>query len=317
MILIFRTMDGTLLERSEIEDGSWVHVTDPSDDEKRFLTERFGLSADDIEDALDIDAEAAVWRTNGYTAVILLCSSESHTEGSIPYITVPLAIFLTESAVVTLCTSEPAVIEDLLLSNLSSVSTPEREKLLLTIMLRSAYIFRRQIREIREKSSIDKEIVKHSITGKKIISILNHGESLIYFASALQSNQGMLDDFRKIGELHPGEEEEGLLEDVIVQNRQNVRAANTTTEVHRTMLEGVSSIVSLNLNQLVKVLTEITIALTIPAIIGAAWGMNVDLPLKDLPFTFWILIGLMAGTALAAFLLLRTGEVINPTRWRR
>ncbi|MDN7023452.1 hypothetical protein FGU65_00805 [Methanoculleus sp. FWC-SCC1] len=83
------------------------------------------------------------------------------------------------------------------------------------------------------------------------------------------------------------------------------------------MPEGVPSIVSLNLNQLVKVLIEITIALTIPAIIGGAWGTNVEHPLKGLPYTFWILIGLMVVTALATFVLLRTAEVIHHARWRR
>ncbi|MDD2474091.1 MAG: CorA family divalent cation transporter, partial [Methanoculleus sp.] len=93
--------------------------------------------------------------------------------------------------------------------------------------------------------------------------------------------------------------------------------ANTTAKLHNDLIGGFTSLVSLNLNNLVRTLTEITIALSVPAIIGALWGMEVSLPLKEHSLAFWVILSLMGVLAVATFVIIRAGELLDPARHRR
>ncbi|WP_346434743.1 magnesium transporter CorA family protein, partial [uncultured Methanoculleus sp.] len=314
MIFPFRTVDGALTLRDHPEEGGWVHVLAPSDEEKEYLIQEHGIPRDCIEEALDPDALARARKLDGSLSIVLLCS-RSGAEQSVPFVTQPLGIVLREKMIVTICSRDPELIFDLLLEDAYAVPTYERHRFCLMILLQNARIFKVHLGEIRERGVLDEEVLTRALTGTGLIDLLDGERSLAYFVSALGSNQEMVEALRSSRYLEP--EDRDLLEDVVHRNRESLTVANTTAKLHNDLIGGFTSLVSLNLNNLVRTLTEITIALSVPAIIGALWGMEVSLPLKEHSLAFWVILSLMGVLAVATFVIIRAGELLDPARHRR
>ncbi len=293
-----------------------MHVSMPTEEEKTWLRETFRIAESYIEDALDEDERPRVERREEFVFILVRCS-RSDAEETIPFVTIPLGIFVHSTVLVTVCARDPDVIADVVESGAGGISTDRRTTLLLHILLRNSKIFGRHLRRIHEQSTLGEEELERSLTGGTMIRILNHGKSLIYFSSSLASNQAMLTRLQKSNflELAPGDPD--LMEDILYQNIENVETAEVFSRIHTGMMDAFSSLVSVNLNVLVRILTEITIALSIPMIIVGLWGMNVSLPHAGNPFAFWIILSLLTILAVATFVVIRLGEVVTPQGVRR
>lgn len=296
----------------DLRDGAWIHVEDPTDDERVWLREDLGVPADWIRDSLDPYQRPRFQRQDGLVLLIALCPRTARQRPE-PFATVPLGIVLFPDRAVTICPRNPDLVDRARDAD-GDRAVPGR--VALELLFENEQVFREALAAIHDRSTFEEEELRSSLTGRRLGDLIDQGRSLAYFESALRSNDRMLDAAREDG-LFDGEELMTLLDEVRERNEENGELAAVFTRIHNDLMEGFSSLVSMNLNTLVRTLTEITIALAIPALIAGMWGMNVGLPLEEHEVAFGILTLLIVALGVAAFLLIRFSERFGKWRVRR
>lgn len=300
--------------RTDLREGSWVHVEDPDSAEQAALRDGYGIPADWVSDALDPYQRPRFQRQGELVLIIVLCPRTVRARPE-PFATVPLGIVLQPDRAVTVCGRDPDVIGDIRRAGDGHRAGPRL--VALELLLANEQVFRDGLGEIHDRSTFEEEELRSSLTGQRLGDLIDQGRSLAYFESALRSNDRMLDAARDDG-LFSGEEDlEALLDEVRERNEENGELAAVFTRIHNDLMDGFSSLVSMNLNSLVRTLTEITIALAVPAIIAAMWGMNIGLPLEEHDTAFVLLALLIVAFGVAAFFVIRFAERIRPRLRRR
>jgi magnesium transporter len=151
--------------------------------------------------------------------------------------------------------------------------------------------------------NIERELHK-SMKNKELIQLLDLEKSLVYFSTSLRGNEIVLEKMLKLDAIKKYPEDEDLLEDVIIENKQAIEMANIYSNILSGMMDAFASVISNNLNIVMKFLTSVTIVLTIPTMIASFFGMNVPVPLSMQPYAFIIIIAISLGlsTILALFM---------------
>ena len=143
-----------------------------------------------------------------------------------------------------------------------------------------------------------------SMKNKELIQLLSLEKSLVYFSTSLTSNEMVLDKMMKLGYIKKYQDDVDLLEDVIVENKQAIEMCNIYRDILSGTMDAFASVISNNLNIVMKMLTAITIIISIPTLIASIWGMNVPLPLSGNRYGFWIILGVSAGlSAIIAYIM--------------
>ncbi len=219
-----------------------------------------------------------------------------------PFATVPVGLVLASDRVVTITRRDPDMIADLQAG--PSPRPDDPAAFAVALLAANEEVYRQELREIHDRSTFKEVELKRSLTGERLAELIDHGRSLAYFSSALESNGRMLASVREDGLAGA---EEAAFDEVVERNGENAEIAAVFTRIHGDLMEGFSSLASMNLNVLVRTLTEITIALAIPAMVIGLWGMNVIVPLEETEIAFAIVVGL----AIVSFLAIRFGENIR------
>ena len=124
---------------------------------------------------------------------------------------------------------------------------------------------------------------------KELIQMLRLQKSLVYFSTALKSNEVVLEKLMKHEYIKTYPEDTDLLEDAIIENKQAIEMANIYSSILTGTMDAFASVISNNLNIVMKFLTSVTIVMAIPTMISSFFGMNVSLPLAG-QFSFWIIV---------------------------
>lgn len=288
--------------------GIWTHISDPTDEECAELQNRLDLPADWIRDSLDPYQRARFQRLDDLALLIVL-SPRTVRNRPEPFATVPVGLVLAADRVVTITHRDPDMIGDLRTG--PQPRTDDPAAFAVAVLSANEEVFRRELREIHDRSTFEEEELKRSLTGERLAELIDHGRSLAYFSSALESNGRMLASFRDEGLEQADPETRAAFDEVIERNGENTEIAAVFSRIHNDLMEGFSSLVSMNLNVLVRTLTEITIALALPALVVGLWGMNVAVPFEEVDIAFAVLLGLMVVVAIATFFAIRFGERIR------
>ena len=265
--------------RTDAWDRTWTHLEDPDEDEQAWLRDALGLPADWVRDSLDPYQRPRFQRSGELVLILVLCPRTARRRPE-PFATVPLGIVLLPERAVTICRRDPDLIDDVRGSGGPPARNPPG--IALALLLANEEVFRRDLRAIHDRSTFEEEELRAlPDRGAPGQTLIDQGRSLAYFDSALRSDGRMLDAVR----------DDGLFEGDGACGPRSRRSSSGTTRtprsrevfsrIHADLMDGFSSLVSMNLNALVRTLTEITIALAVPAIIAALWGMNVPLPLEE------------------------------------
>jgi magnesium transporter len=218
------------------------------------------------------------------------------------YNTIPLGIILADHVIVTVSLVENQVISQFLHNRIKGFSTFKKNRFLLQILFRTAILYLSFLRQI-DKKSRDIEIgLLRSTENKEVVKLLELGKSLVYFTTSLKSNDLVMEkllrtwnshsesELKKALQFYPEDEE--LLEDVIVENKQAIQMAEIYSSILNSMMDAFASIISNNLNLVMQILTVFTIVLALPTMVASFFGMNVALPFQNVPSAFWGTIGL-------------------------
>ncbi|HLO14206.1 MAG TPA: magnesium transporter CorA family protein, partial [Anaerolineales bacterium] len=262
----------------------------------------WGIDADYINYSLDLDEMPRLERDEDY-AFILIRIPHSQPESDIPYTTIPLGILIKGNMIVTICRYEKEMFTVLANGKYRLLKTGKRYRFALYIFLETATRYLGHLREINRKTESIEDQLQQSTRNREVLELLKYQKSLTYFATALRSNEVMMERVQRTQIFNYYEEDQDLLEDVLTENQQAIQMTSINTEILSSMMDAFASIISNNLNSVMKALAAITIIINVPAVVAAFYGMNVSLPGEEHPLAFLTVLGISLGlTALATFI---------------
>ena len=283
MITIYKSIENELRSLNEASVGSWINVTKPSSQEVARLID-LGIPQDYITYSLDIDERARTEREDGQQLILLRVSYFEGEMTDIPYITIPLGIILTDHYIVTICREENEVLEEM--TRLKDLSTTKRNRFVLRLLFRIASRYLTHLRQITKSVDALEDKLQMSTRNKEVLELLKYQKSLTLFTTALKSHELMMKRLQQSQMFRAFEEDEDLLEDVLTETQQAIEMTNISSNILSSMMDAFASIISNNLNSIMKFLASITIILSLPTLIASFYGMNVRLPLEEQPMAF-------------------------------
>jgi magnesium transporter len=300
MLTIYKTTEQRLETIETIANGAWVNVVDPTPEEMEKLV-NWGMDMDYINYSLDQDEMPRMERDEEYT-FILLRIPIYQTESDVPYTTVPLGIMILGNRIITVCRYSSDILKTLTNGKHRLMKTGKRYRLALYIFLETSARYLTLLREINRATELVEDRLEKSTQNREVLELLKYQKSLTYFATALRSNEVMMERVQRTQLFNYYEEDQDLLEDVLTENQQAIQMTSIATEILSGMMDAFASIISNNLNVVMKALAALTIVLNLPAIVAAFYGMNVALPGEGQPYAFLIVIGISLGvTAIATY----------------
>ena len=301
MLTVYKTTEQGLEQLDSVANGSWIKVVDPTAEEIQKLAD-WGVDADYINYSLDLDEMPRIERDDDYT-FILVRIPHRQPDNDIPYITIPLGVLIKGNMIVTICRYEKDMFKVLADGKYRLLKTGKRYRFALYIFLETATRYLTHLREINRITEALEDQLQKSTRNREVLELLKYQKSLTYFATALRSNEVMMERVQRMQIFNYYEDDQELLEDVLTENQQAIQMTNINTEILSSMMDAFASIISNNLNAVMKALAALTIILNLPAIVASFYGMNVELPGQNHPFAFMSIIGIsIALTALATFI---------------
>lgn len=275
MIRIFRTIDESIHQISEMQDGCWVALSAPSATELLDISNQFQIDIDHLRAPLDEEERSRIEVEDGYTLIIVDIPMIEERKGKDYFVTIPCGIILTENMIVTTCLYETPVLEAFMDGRIRNFWTYKRTRFILQILYRNASMYLQYLRTIDKKSDEVEKKLHIATKNSELIELLELQKSLLYFTTSLRSNEVVLEKMLKIDAIKKYPEDEDLLEDVIIENKQAIEMAHLYSGILNGTTDAYASIISNNLNIVMKFLAMVTIVMSIPTIIGSYWGMNV------------------------------------------
>jgi magnesium transporter len=301
MLTIYKTTEQGLEQLDSMANGTWVKAVDPTPEEIQKLVD-WGIDIDYINYSLDFDEMPRMERDDEYT-FILLRIPHSQPESDIPFITIPLGIMIKGNTIVTICRYEKEMFKVLANGKYRLLKTGKRYRFALYIFLETATRYLTHLREINRMTEAIEDQLQKSTRNREVLELLKYQKSLTYFATALRSNEVMMERVQRTQIFNYYEDDQDLLEDVLTENQQAIQMTNINTEILSSMMDAFASIISNNLNGVMKALAAITIIINVPAVVAAFYGMNVALPGETHPLAFLTVIGIsLFLTAIAIFI---------------
>jgi len=292
MIEIFKIKENGFERADGYGDDCWVNVAAPDDTEIKTLSAEFDIPEDFLTDSLDANERARIETEDGCTIIILRVPFLNDEDSNIPFSTLPLGIILPEkkNRLVTICCRNNKVLTDFITGKVKNLRIGNRVDFILKIFLRTTLLYLFDLQEINKMTSDIEDELHESIKNRELIELLNLEKSLVYFTTSLKSNDLMMTKLQKVKNISLADEERDTLEDIVIDNRQAIEMADIYSNILSGMMDAFASVISNNLNIVMKFLTSISIILMIPTLIASLYGMNVKLPFQSSPHAFLITI---------------------------
>jgi magnesium transporter len=215
----------------------------------------------------------------------------------------PLGIMILGNKIITVSRYESDIFKPLTHGKHRFLKTGKRYRLTLYIFLETAVRYLSLLRQINRSIELVEDRLQKSTQNRELLELLKYQKSLTYFATALRSNEVMMERVQRTQIFNYYEEDQDLLEDVLTENQQAIQMTSINTEILSSMMDAFASIISNNLNVVMKALAALTIILNVPVIVASFYGMNVHLPGENNPLAFLSIIGISVGLgALATFI---------------
>ncbi len=317
MIRFFKTEELKVTPIEEFERRCWVEMVSPTDDEVEDICTLSGIPEEMLKAALDEEESARVEADDGATMYIVDSPMMVETEeGDDTYTTIPVAIIYNNKCIVTVSLHENPVLAGFR-SNRTRVSTLKPVGFVLNFMLENVKRFSYLLKQIDKKSLRLQAELHKSMRNQELIELLGLQDSLVYFSTALSGNSSVYGRLSRLEPVKANEDYQDLYEDVLIESRQAVEMCSIYRDILKTTMDAFSSVISNNVNDVVKRLTIITILVAIPTLIAGLLGMNVDLPFgmglngDFAAWQFWIIVGISVALTVvcSVFLVKMTDKV--------
>lgn len=295
MIRYYLTESDRLREIDAPQNGCWISMVTPDERELREVTERYALEPDILRAALDADERSRLDTDEGYTMILVNIPTMGQQSDNELYDTIPMSIVLTGDVIITVCGEDSPVIHSFAEGKVRDFHTNKRSRFILQLLYRIDTLYLQYLRNVDRKSDEVETKLHKSTQNRELIELLKLEKSLVYFTTSLRSNEVVLEKLLRTDLIKKYPDDADLLEDVIVENKQAIEMANIYSGILSGMMDAFASVISNNLNIVMKVLAIITIVMAIPTMIFSAYGMNVNsalMPFAGSPLAFPIIIGI-------------------------
>jgi magnesium transporter len=302
MFKIYKKVDGKIGEIPKYTKNCWINVTDPTPEEIAKLQKDFHVPEEFIEDILDID-ERSRTEINGRWLLIVIRIPVYLPKSDISFHTIPLGVLISNNMIITLCDQENEIINDIAESKIKGIDIENMHNFVLYLFQLSASYYLRFMKIItRRTNQIEKDIRK-SIENSQLVNLLKIQKCLVYFVTSLRSNEFLLNKLQKAKFIDNSMLDEELLEDVQIDNKQAIETATIHSDILTGMMDAFASVISNNLNVVMKRLTVITLCVMIPSVFSGLFGMNVPNFAEDSRYAFWgVVAASLVLTAILVFI---------------
>lgn len=308
MIQIYKSeseLNSNLKMIDTIESGSWINIVAPSDEELILISKKTGVSLDFLKAALDDEETSRIDMEDDSLLVIVDIPFTEMEDNSLTYDTYPLAIIHTEKQLITVCLKNSKILTDFANEKVKSFYTFKKSRFTLQILNRISTYYLLYLRQIDKKSLMIEKRLHKSMKNRELIQLHSLEKSLVYFSTSLKANEITLEKMLKLELMQKYEEDKDVLEDVIIENKQAIEMTEIYSNILASTMDFFASVISNNLNIVMKVLASVTILMAIPTIMSGIYGMNISpLPFAENPHSFSIVMGMTFGIcAVVAFVL--------------
>lgn len=299
----YLSLEAGLSQLEEYTPKCWINIEFPDEDDLHFLTEELGVPSEFLADIADVDERPRTEKEDDWQLTILRIPLESNIQG-LPYMTVPVGVITGKETTITVCYRKSQLIPDFI-SHIrrKSISIPSQADFITRMIYSSAVWFLKYLKLIYLEINRAEKELEESVRNEDLMRIMRLQKSLVYFSTSIRGNEAMLGRLRtatRAGEIDPD-----LVEDVSIELRQAYNTINIYTDICNSTMDALGSIISNNVNTIMKRMTSLQIVLTIPTMIASFYGMNVDVYIAGWHYSFVAIMIISVIISAIAFVLFK------------
>ncbi len=289
MVKYFMSADGKIQELKAPSNGGWIALTNPTAGEILDISARYEIDIDDLKAPLDEEERSRVEVEDTYTLILVDIPIIEERNEKDWYGTIPMGIIMKDEIMITVCLVETPILTAFMEGRVRNFNTYWKTRFILQILYKNASWYLHYLRIIDKKSEEVEIRLNRSSKNEELIEVLELEKSLVYFTTSLRSNEVVLEKLLRTERIKKYPEDEELLEDVIIENKQAIEMANIYSGILSGTRDAFASIISNNMNVVMKFLAAVTIVMSIPTMIASFYGMNVSqegVPFANSPYGF-------------------------------
>ena len=304
-------------EIQEYKKGNCINMIAPTEEEIKKVCEKLKIKEDFIRYSLDYEEKARI-DIEDYDNTILfiidvpIIEKENNEQ---VYSTMPLGmIVVRDDYFITVSLKQNRVISELEKSKAkNNIITYKKSRMILQIFYKNAELYLKYLKKINKETEIAESVLKSSLKNKELLKMLSLEKSLVYFTTSLKSNEVVMEKTLRGRIIKLYEEDEDILEDAIIENKQAMEMSKIYSDILNGTMDAYASIISNNLNVVMKFLTSITIILAIPTMIASYWGMNVQVPFQNTnsPWPFYTVVIFSVILGIIAMIWLKRKDMLD------
>lgn len=315
MIKIYNTDLETNItsEVNEIKKGCWINMVSPSENEIKEVCEQTRITDDFIRYALDYEEKARIdIEDDGTILFILDVPIIEKDQDSEIYTTMPVGLIVVrDDYFITVSLKKNKIIGNIERNMNKKVTTYKKSRFIFQFFYENASVFLKLLKQINKETEVAESILKKTLRNKELLKLLNLEKSLVYFTTALKANEVVMEKTLRGKIIKLYDEDEDLLEDAIIENKQAIEMSKIYSDILNGTMDAYASIISNNLNGVMKTLTSLTVILAIPTLIASLWGMNVPVPFQDSSFGFWVLVLMVVVVTMITVVYLKMKDLLS------
>ncbi len=303
MITIYKTNAEQLEKCKKISEAAWINLVNPTPDELRAVREQLNILPEYLQYPLDEEESSRVEKEEDQVLIIVRIPETLKEEGVVRFETIPLGIIVVDNIVITICLRQTELLDDLEYSrNIERILT-DPVNFVFHIFLQIAYSYLSHLKQIDKLTDQYEKELHRSLRNQELIRLLNLEKSLVYFNTSLKANDLVMARLESGRYVPITEENEDVLEDALIENQQAIQMAQVYSDILTGTMDAYASVISNNINIVMKFLTSVTIVLMLPNLVASIYGMNVPLPFQKSPHAFATIMGLSFGlSAIVAYI---------------
>lgn len=317
MIKYYKKSDTAIVEIEQPEKDCWINVHPPFDHKRiAALSDAIDIPIDFLLDSIDINERSRFESDDNVKLIVINTPVENDIENSIDndalYITIPIGIILTKDHNIIISSAQNRVIDWFFSIAIKHIDPTDKDNIVLKIFEKNVVYFIQYLNEMNKKRYLIEKELMHSSRNTELAKLLNIQKSLVYFVTDLRANELLMVKISRTNFLNikNNEEKSDYLQDIIIDSSQALEMANVYTNILVGTMDAFGSIISNNLNIVMKRLTSVTIILMVPTLIASYYGMNVSpLPGSGVLNPFWFVISMSIVGAVILFF------VFKKIRW--
>ena len=292
MLNIYEVSNKKIENIDSIKEGCWLDLVNPSQNEIKEVVEKTGIDKEILLKMLDEEELPRIEKRNEETLIILDTPYLADSNSKLKYKTNPLGIIISEKGfLITLSLKEQPFVDYFKNINIENFTLKRKCNLISQIFIMVAGRYQKELTSINEYINNREKVLLKSTNNKELVNLLNIEKTLVYFITSLRANETALERIAKGNIINLDDKDQELITDALIETKQAVETATIYREILSSMTDTYATIISNNLNDIMKFLASITIVCSIPTMVASFIGMNVPLgPIGHGSFSFIIII---------------------------